>query len=372
MKTLFFAFGALSLSAGAFAQYWSTDNLVVVRVGTGASALTNSATAVFLDQYTQAAGSARVNSYGYATSGVNALTLAGTSLDEGQLSNGAVLSGGIMRANFVLQGYNTAVGTNTVANTGVNRTSTITASTNSPATVVPRVISRINSAGATVNEVQTKLGTYFDAVPARSAVYDGTSLYAGSGARDGLVRFDTEGSSTGTIVESLVINTRATAISGNDLYFSTTAGTPGIFKVPNAKTATNSVPPVAVYTNPLASLAIYDFELLSNNELIYSDINTGLWFVNGSGTATNISTTPIRAFVRRGFQIFATTTEASANRIIKLDFGSSWTSGVQAGTTLQTAAANTAFRGIEAVPEPTTITAVCLGLAALARRKKRI
>ena len=76
-------FLALSLmglaSAGAFAQF-TLDNLVVVRVGTGAAALTNAANEAFIDQYTTAGTLVNTTTTG--------LFMSGTATSEGALYNG--------------------------------------------------------------------------------------------------------------------------------------------------------------------------------------------------------------------------------------------------------------------------------------------
>src|SRR5262249_54752278 len=90
-------------------------DLVLVRVGTGATALTASATETFLDEYTTA-GVPTGNSVALPTDPANALTLSGTGTTEGYLT------GSVDGHSLTLGGYNVTPGNPTFDSTNpVNR-----------------------------------------------------------------------------------------------------------------------------------------------------------------------------------------------------------------------------------------------------------
>src|SRR4051794_4254196 len=76
--------GATFCSASALAAAITPGDLVIYRVGDGSAALSANATAVFLDEYTQAG--ALVQSIPLPSTGANALTAVGNSGTEGIIS----------------------------------------------------------------------------------------------------------------------------------------------------------------------------------------------------------------------------------------------------------------------------------------------
>src|SRR5262249_41521661 len=82
---------------------FTPGNLVLVRVGTGAAALTANATETFLDEYTRA-GTPVGNSIALPTDPDNSLTLSGTGTTEGYLAGSAD------GHSLTLGGYNVAPG----------------------------------------------------------------------------------------------------------------------------------------------------------------------------------------------------------------------------------------------------------------------
>src|SRR5262249_37861042 len=104
----------LTLSAATATAQFTSGNIVVERVGDGQAALTNAATAVFLDSFSSADGSA-VSSLGLLSTGAansqNLLTASGTATSEGQITrstNGLYIT---------LGGYSAPAGTAAIAST---------------------------------------------------------------------------------------------------------------------------------------------------------------------------------------------------------------------------------------------------------------
>ncbi len=94
------------------AASFSAGNLVVYRVGTGAAALNNASTAVFLDEYTPSGTLVQSIPLPTADSGANqTLTAAGNATSEGLLTRSTDGS------YIVLTGYDVAPGTASVAGT---------------------------------------------------------------------------------------------------------------------------------------------------------------------------------------------------------------------------------------------------------------
>ena len=143
-----------SPNAAAFAA----GNVVVYRVGAGAAALTSSATAVFLDEYTPAGALVRSIALPTADSGSNqTLTAAGTATSEGLLTRSAD------GRYLVLTGYDASVGTATP-----NTASSLT---------INRVIGRVDGNGTV--DTSTTLGTAFNGGNVRGATsLDGSSFWA--------------------------------------------------------------------------------------------------------------------------------------------------------------------------------------------------
>src|SRR5262249_57285590 len=78
---------ALVQAPSASAAGFSPGNLVVARVGTGDAALSNAATAVFLDEYTPTGTLVQSVPMPTATNGANRrLTVSGTATSEGALA----------------------------------------------------------------------------------------------------------------------------------------------------------------------------------------------------------------------------------------------------------------------------------------------
>jgi hypothetical protein len=191
------AAAAVTLSASAFAAPFTAGNLVVYRVGTGGSALTSAATAVFLDEYTPA---------GTLMQSISAsLTASGTASSEGFLS---LTADG---QSLVIPGYIAAAGTAGIAAT--------------LATSVQRGVQAFGLDG--IGGTPINLGTTaFSGNNIRSATGTSASVIwaagtsGGTGASNGGLWYN-NGSST----QIFGGNFRNTAVQGGRVYTTTGSGT---------------------------------------------------------------------------------------------------------------------------------------------------
>lgn len=312
----------------------------VLRVGDGTAALTNSATAVFLERRSLSTGMlVSTVALPVAMSGTNnPLTLSGTATSEGMLARSA-------DGRYVtLAGYAATPGTATIS------TST-----------VPRVVARVDAAGAVLTN--TTLGTAYSANNVRGAVTsDGSAFWiSGTAATTaGGIQYATLGSATATQILGTPSNTRAVAIFEGQLYgTSVTAPTPNVFAVgtglPTASGATaTSLPGMPVTSGP----SPYGFALVGGNRLYVADdraiasgggvqvwtLSAGTWslrttFSTGASGARGVAAYAMGSSV----MVLASTAETTARVVSFVDDGVVTS---PTATALATAGTNTTYRGL--------------------------
>lgn len=329
----------------------------VVRIGTGTTALTNDATAVFVERRKIADGSLVGTALALPTavSGANKqLTLSGLATVEGQLSRS---SDG---KYLVIAGYAAAVGTKDVSTTA--------------SATVNRVIGRIDAAGS-INTATASTG--FTAAAMRGAAStDGNMLWVSS---DSGVGYTTLGS---TAVPTLVsiVNVRSLGIfgSGNGVQlYASSSSTPnhGLNAIgtgtPTAANATVTRLTGFTMTNSPASVGFVAFDRDGNgsvDQMYVADDTAGAgggvqrWKLSGATWTMDGTVSPgVGSGVRyvTGFvtgttvTLLATTAESAAQnpRIVQFtDNGGA----INTITTklLATAAGNTTYRGIALAPNP--------------------
>ena len=336
MNTRFSAlFTGLALAASALAQSPLTNgNLVVVRVGTGAAALSGSTQAVFVDEYTTAGTLVQSLTLPVAASGASgALTLSGTATSEGHINltaDGRYLS---------MAGYNLVPGTASPAGTA--------------SATVSRVIARIDGAG--VIDTSTQITNSFSAGTVRSAATDDGSQFWVSGSNSG-VQYVTFGATTSTAASTgTPTNLRDVQIWNRQLFCSTASGTTQGVCTVGTGTPTTGAAIAQLPGFPTTGISNYDFFFADANTLYIADDGAlsggirkytqtaGTWSLAytlvPSGTLCRYLTGKVDP--AGVVTLFATTTQATANTIVSV---------VDAGagspfTTVATAAANTVFRG---------------------------
>jgi hypothetical protein len=350
---------ALALAAtSAQASALSVGDLLVYRVGAGSGSLGNTATAVFLDEYTPLG--TLVQSIPMPTTGPAALTAVGNDATEGIMSlsqNGATV---------VFTGYRADVGT---ANP----------SSAAPGTV-NRVIGTVALLGGLVN---TSVALTDPSGTIRSATStDGSSLfYIGTSAG---LRYVASPSGAATSTQIDPRSTRQALLNGNVLFASgTLAGNTAKMQTYGTLPAgpTIGTPVVATtLTDVVNGYALFDlsasvagpdtlYALSTAQNLVRKYTFDGTsWIASGAISASGAvnltgvaSGSIVSLFLTSGTTIYAETDSSGYNANITGSL-----------SPIASAGANEAFRGVVVVPEPSTFS---LGLVAagtlLALRRRR-
>ena len=328
---------------------FGSGNLVVYRVGTGAAALTNASTAVFLDEYT--AGGVLVQSIALPTAdnGSNqTLTAIGNSALEGLLTRS------VDGRYLVMTGYDTAVATANAA--------TLATSTN-------RVIGRVGVDGTIDTSTSLALG----AGNVRGIASDtGTSFYVSTSTTG--VSYGTFGSSTVTQLNTSATgptNVRGLSIYAGQLYESSMSGTFRIATVGSGEptTAPQTVTNIAgdaSATSPNATAAapgafffadltttvagvdtLYVADSRTGGGLFKYSLTNGTW--QSSGSIADTGLTGLTGSINGGnVTLFGTTGSALDLFNDTTGYGGILTGG---STRLATAGTSTAFRGVAFAPQ---------------------
>lgn len=333
-------------------------NLVVCRIGTGAAALSNVATAVFLDEYTPAGALVQSIPMPTATAGAQAaLTASGTATSECYLTRSA------NRAYLVVTGYSAAAGT-----------------TNVVGSTVPRVFGRVDHLGNVDTSTTT---TAYASQNIRSAVTnDGTSFWA-AGSGTGVIYQSFGVTGAGTLISSTLTALRNINIYNGQLYVSSQSGAFRLSSIgtglPTAtgQTITNLPGFPTTGTSPYS----YFFADLSPTEsgvdtVYVADDSLGLqkytkvsgsWALNGT-VATTIRGITGNVGGASVVTLYGTTTNTSGNALVAYTDTSGYNARPAfaaksegdamipgAPTTIATAGTNTVFRGVQFAPLSTTV-----------------
>jgi len=346
------ALAAVTSSANPF----TTGNLLIYRVGDGSAALAGTAAAVFLDEYSPLG--TLVQSIPLPTTGDGQITATGNSTTEGIMS----LSQDGQKVIFT--GYRAAVGA-------------------SGFTAVNKVIGTVGLGG--VPDTTSFAVTDVGANVIRSATStDGSSLFYLGTANS--VRYVGTPGSAATSVSIDGRNSRQVLLNGNKLFASN--GSSGIASklqdygtLPTGSTAATA--DVTLTTSDVFNgFALFD---LSSSEpgadtlyalntftskLMKFSLVSGVWTANGSvssGGAVDLTGYADGSTAN----LFLTSTSTLSSEIDP----TGWNTTITATpTTLATAGANTALRGIvvlPSVPEPSTFCLALVGAASLLALRRR-
>jgi hypothetical protein len=323
-----------SYAGNSSASAFTAGNLAVLRLGDGSKSLSSHGNSVFIDQFTT--NGTPVGSIALPDNDTNALLVSGSASSEGALTRS--VDGRLL----VLAGYNIAF------------TNSASSLANSSSTNVPRVLGVVDVSGSFAIAGFTT--NQYSGNNIRSGTTDGRGNYWGAGATSGTFYFGTGPAST---VQSTVANSTVIQDLGGNLYFSTSKTTPGIWKIPGTPTTPATT---AVFLNMGSGSSPYAFAFNTNFTTAYVADDTltvkgGVqrWDFNGSAWTLSYAFAGITNVGARGLAvdfsganpvIYATTAEATANRLVSITD----TGAAAPVTTLATAGVNQMFRGLSFAP----------------------
>jgi hypothetical protein len=356
MKKLLIGAVALGIASSSFAQF-ADQSLAVLAVGTDGTTLANTGNEAHLLNFTS--GGSRLT-----PNNATGVILSGTATSEGALA--IDISGG--SRNLWFGGYQ---------NTG-------TSSIASSSSVGIRIKNFDAATGTFGSNIDIARATLHTGNNFRSAHVVGTDRATAGGS--GGTRVELGGVSGAGAQVSTAANTRVTKIFGSNVVWSSASGTTSIFR--NTLSG-SSVSQVDIIGTKPVTWSPYGFAFTPSGTTLYVasdtsvasglhrfDLNTGTgnfdlsYSFNLTTTgAANVSGSRHVAMGSDGtlYMTTATTSDASSNHIISLvDSGAS-----SIPTLLATSNTGERFRGIEMVPEPGSMIAIGVGIAALLRRRKK-
>jgi predicted extracellular nuclease len=353
----FTAFAALSAVAAVAAQPAAaagSGDVVVVRVGDGATALSSPAAPVFLDEYSQAG--ALVSSTPMPTSAVGTnrrLTMSGSATSEGALAlsaNGQYLT---------LAGYDANPGTASVAGTS--------------SATVNRVVARVDGAGGV--DTSTAIADAYTGTNVRAAVTDDGSRFWTAGAGGGVHLSSLGSSGTSTQINSTFpTNLRTVGIANGQLTVTTGSAPTGIYSIGNGLPTTGGQTSslVAAATSPwgfvaldrddsvpgVDTLYVADDSASPNGGILKYSFDGTTWAARGSFRPADNGVRGLTATVTPlGVTLFATTS-GSPSQLYKVFDVAGYNANISATSSLLvTAAGNTALRGVAFAPSGSSATA---------------
>jgi len=336
---LAFQIGVLEAYNSVLAPFTAGD-IVVLRLGTGTGALSSAATAVFLDEYNSSGTQVQSIALPTAVNGNNRiLTESGSAGSEGALTLSAD------GRYLTLVGYDAAPGTASV-------TGTASATTN-------RIVGRVDAAGSV--DTSTRINSAYSANNIRSAVTNDGSGFWVAGPTNGLsyVTFGSTGAST----QLNSLNSRVVDIFNGQLYTSASTGSNlGVLTVgtglPTSGTPTTTLLPGLTGASNAYAYVLLDRDagVAGVDTLYVADQTAGLlkysfngttWTARGSiaGTLTGLTG------VINGSSVDLYGTNGSGTALLKFTDSAVFNANLSGSfTTLATAAANTAFRGVAFAP----------------------
>ncbi len=382
MKNLKFVTPVLSLGVltlttlTANAAGFTAGDIVIYRVGDGAQTLASTGNSVFLDEYTPTGTLVQSIALPTAASGANkALVASGTATSEGQLNLSAD------GQYLALTGYNSAP----VA------ASSLPGST---AATVSRTVGIVRGDGSV--DTTTSLSNFADKNNPRAAyTADGTNIYV-TGATG--TAYTTVGSTSVSSTGALsTVNSRYISVANGQLYYSTGSGTTGIYSLGSglptsgAQTSTLVQASGSPYAFAFANLSggtapdtLYIADDGANSSgtktpgITKFSLVNGTWVSKGTVGATNtfrgltasVTGSTVNLFATDGAKLYSLTDTSGFNGAL---------SGT--ATSIATAAANEAFRGlafapqtiVAATPAPSSLLVALVGVPGvglLIRRRK--
>lgn len=316
-------------------QSFSPGNLAILRVGNGTETLVSSGNSLFIDQYTT--NGSFLSTVSVPDSGTGALLLSGASSSEGGLTRS------MDRSMLVIAGYDT------------NRGSVSGSLSSQSAALVPRAVSTID-AFATYHLAGASTSLY-SSNNIRCAASDGTNNFWTAGNPGGTYFFNPP--QAPVEVQTSGANTRQVKIIDGALYFSTQAGTAGLYTFPGGGlpksaatavllfgTGANSQPAGFALNSTLTTAYVADQRPTAGG--IQKWTNSGTAWSLAYSFSTGAGAYDVAAdFSGSSPVIYATTAEASSNRLVSIvDTGAPAMPKL-----LVSAGGNRIFKGLDFVPD---------------------
>lgn len=359
--------GLASMASAAF----SPGNVVVSRLGDGTAALSSAAAQTTIVEYDLTPGSSPVSTLSLASGATSPrLTNSGNSTSECFLTlstNGQYLT---------LAGYDAAAGTASVAT----------------AAGITRNVAVIDSLGNVSYTAMT--GAYNGSNIRSAASTDGTAIWTGGTSNPattgGIWFVNNGGAGLAQTTAGAVNNVRTVNVYNNNVYVSSASGSNIGINIVSGGLATSGPQTVTLLpgtgTSGTGTASPYDFWFADATTLYVADdrsianggglqkwlFNAGLNTWQLAYTLTNQISAGLRGLagtfdVTGAPVLYATTGETSGNKLVTItDLGAA-----SSFTTLQTAATNYIFRGVDLAPVPEPATVALVGIGALLLRRKR-
>lgn len=336
---------------------FASGNVVVCRIGTGAAALSNAATEVFLDEYTPSGTFVSSLALPTASSGLNeAITMSGTTASECQLTRSAD------RRYLIVVGYAALPGL-----VGVS------------GTAAPRTFARVDANG-TINTTSTTT-SFGTSIVKSAASNDGSGFWAVGGSV-GVVYVPLGGAVAGTVVSNTIPVNRVINIFNGQLYTSDSVlavriGTVGTGMPTSTGETVTNIPGMSSSTGTPNGFFFADLDgSVSGLDTLYvADEGTGIgaggggvkkyslvsgnWTYNGTFPASTTPAIPASTFFGLAGSVsgtmatlFATRLSTAGNQLVRFVDATGYNAAPTAVPTLLTnAAANTVFRGVAMAPQ---------------------
>lgn len=292
---------------------------------------------------------------GITSTGANGLQISGSATSEGQLSlsgDGKLLSFG---------GYNPGSGGFTGSGSLAGRTST----------QAPRAYGSVSISTGSYSFGSAYSGTSksYTGNNIRGVASNGSGDFYGAGGTHGTI--DNNGGTT-TIIQNTNANTQAINVINGNLYYSTSSGIFGFTGVPTASATPQTI--ISGLSGEGTKSSDFTFSP-DGNTLYVADSTLGIQkFVKSGGTfafAYNITTANLATLGVTGLAVDF----SGANPVVYATDPNNLykyaDTGAGQATSILQSSTNYAFRGLELVPEPSSLAALGLGGLTLLRRRRR-
>jgi hypothetical protein len=331
---------ASCVCAGTPPSQFTVGNVVVLQAGTGTGSLANTGNPIVLREFTSTGNPGF--SVTVPSTGATPIVISGSATSEGNLSLSADGS------KLVFAGYAQAL-------------PNATALAGSSSGTINRAIGTVDNTGTFARESVS--ATFFSGNNPRGAAASGTNFW-GAGANQGVNYF---GTGTPATIASGKTNLRGAAVFNGQLYVSSasTAGTPavaGIFAVGSGLPTTS--PQTLTTVVGTGNANTNGFYLSPAGTTLYVTIgaggiqkwtNSGTWALAYTLTFADGANSVVADFSGSNPIVYAVSN--AGNKLLKFTDPNSGSGSVAVTpSTIATAAANTAFRGISFAPQACTPT----------------